>query len=76
MKIVNLQEVIPKDDLFYCGSLNLKNFFEQNGLVAISSYTKKSNKKDIFIYIKSDELKNLLSIWSKNRTLKGGEGNG
>jgi hypothetical protein len=76
MKIVNLQEVIQKDDLFYCGSLNLKKFFEQNGLVYISSYTKKNINKDIFIYVKSEELKNLLSIWSKNKTLKGGEDNG
>jgi len=71
MKINNIDEIIKKDDLYYCGSLNLKKFFENNGLVHISSYTKNKTKKNIYIYIKSKELENLLTIWSKNKGKRG-----
>lgn len=75
MLINNFETAIDKDDLFYCGSLNLKKFFEQNGLVYISSYTKKSTNKNIYIYVKSDKLKELLVAWTENGRKRGGEKN-
>lgn len=73
MKIVNLEEVIKKDDLYHCGSLNLKKFLESNGLSPIDSYTKKDTKKKIFLFIKCYELSTLLAMWSENKRKKGGD---
>lgn len=67
MKIINFEEIVEKDDLYFCGSPNLKKFLEGNGIVSISSYTKKNTNKDIFIYIKSNKVKELLTIWSHNK---------
>ncbi len=72
MKMVNLTEVVNKDGLFYCGSLNLKQFLEYNGLSPIDSYTKKNTKKTIFIFMKCYELSTLLAIWSENKRKGGG----
>jgi hypothetical protein len=73
MKIVNIQEIVDKDTIYHCGSPNLNNFLIENGLDYISSYTLNRNKKEIWLYIKSDRLSELLTIWSKNKSLKGGE---
>ena len=76
MFINNLETAISKDELFYCGSLNLNRFLQENDLCYISSYTKKSTNKNIFIYIKSEKLKSLLLVWSengKNKRVGGGE---
>ena len=73
MKIVNLEEVIPKEDRYHCGSINLKNFLESNGLSPIDTYIKKGTKKTIFVFIKCYELSTLLAMWSENKRKRGGD---
>jgi hypothetical protein len=73
MKVVNIQEIINKDELFHCGSPNLNKFLQKNGLDYISSYILNRNKKEIWLYLKSDKLSELLTIWSENKKVKGGE---
>lgn len=68
MKIVNIEEILEKEDLYYCGSPPLKRFLEDNGIIHVNSYTKK-NGKDIYLFIKNDELSKLLTTWSNNRPL-------
>lgn len=74
MKIVNIEQIVKKDELFHCGSPNLQKFLEQNGLDYVSSYELNKNKKTIWLYIKCDELSELLTTWTNNKnTMKGGE---
>lgn len=74
MKIINIEESTKKEELYYCGSLNLKKFLEKNGLIHISSYTKNKTHKNIYIYIKSKKLEELLTVWSNNKGKGGVEG--
>lgn len=75
MKIVNIEEVVKKEDLFHCGSPNLQKFLEKNGLDYISSYKLNRNKKVIWLYLKCDKLSELLLKWTNNKKVKGGESN-
>ena len=72
MKIVNIEEIVKKDELYSCGSPNLNKFLQENGLSYVSSYTRKKNKRVVWLYIKGSKLSELLTIWTNNKT-KGGE---
>lgn len=67
LKIINIKEIISEDDLYNCGSPNLRKFLEENGLDYISDYKLKRNNKTIWQFLKCDELSKLLTIWSNNK---------
>jgi hypothetical protein len=69
MKIYDVEKTPAK--LYYCGSPPLKDFIENNGIVHVNSYINKRTERTIWIFIMTDELSNLLTIWSNNRDKKG-----
>lgn len=75
MKIVNYKDLETNGDIEYfrCGSLNLFKFLVSNECVPINMYTSYSSgkKRNIWVFIKSDKVKDLLVLWSKNKPIGG-----
>jgi hypothetical protein len=79
MFIINTPELQNKNiiETYSCGSPNLKDFLENNGVFSIHSYKHIKTKRNIWIFIECDELSALLSEWTKNKPIKkGGEKGG
>lgn len=74
MQIVNYKELQQETGVEYyqCGSPNLCKFLVGSGCKYINVYTisRKGKKRNIWVFIKSKELKQLLVEWSKNKPTK------
>jgi hypothetical protein len=61
-------EIILKEKKYYCKSKNLKRFLtEVKKIPYISKEYKEETKKCIWIYIKTQQLKDALNEWSYNK---------
>lgn len=57
-----------KKEKFYCKSKNLKKFLcEKKDIDYISRRVDKKDKKIVWIFIKTQELKDALSEWRRNK---------
>jgi len=65
MKIYNINDTEVK--LYYCGSPPLKKFIEDNEIIHISTFVSKRTGKTIWVFILTDKLSSLLTLWTKNR---------
>ena len=67
LRVVNYEELPPSVDLYSCYSPNLKEYLVENGVEYI--YSCRNNKTDRikWIFIESDRLSALLTIWSNNK---------
>lgn len=52
--------------LYCCYSVNLKNYFAQNGLKYKIVALNPNNQKTFWVYVKNKELDKLLNDWSNN----------
>lgn len=76
MLIRNTPELIDNNVIktYSCGSPPLHDFLEQNGMGSIYRYKQEKNKKTIWVYLLTDELSHLLTVWSdSNPYTNGGE---
>jgi len=69
MLIRNLEETTIQK--YRCGSPNLCNFLEENGIVYSYFYINKKNNRTIWVFNMCDDLSALLSKWSENKPKRG-----
>lgn len=69
MKIYDVEKTPAK--LYYCGSPPLKDFIEKNDIVHVNSYFNKRTGRTVWIFIMTNKLSELLTIWTNNRDKKG-----
>lgn len=54
-------------ELYCCYSLNLRNYLHKNGLRYKIAALNPNSKKLFWIYIKNEQLNNLLNEWSSKK---------
>jgi len=52
-----------KTNIFPCKSINLTRFLKDNGLLSEHKYTDASDKRDCWIFLRTDKLNSLLAQW-------------
>jgi len=69
MFIRNAPELIESTNIktYACGSPNLKQFLEDNGVMPIYRYIHNLSQKTVWIYVQCNDLSKLLTEWSKNK---------
>lgn len=69
MFIRNTPELIESNNIktYACGSPNLKQFLENNGIMPIYRYIHNLSKRTVWIFVECDELSRLLTIWTENK---------
>lgn len=58
------------DRIFYCYSLNLKNFLVANGEEYVSKEIHKKTNKMFWCFLGTENFNNLLATWRSNRKIK------
>lgn len=56
-----------KATFFSCYSINLLRFLKANGLVPMSKGVNKTTSRTFWVFVMTDELSNLLTIWSNSK---------
>lgn len=67
--IVNLEEIMEEHKdlpVYSCGSINLYKFLLINEMMFIQKYKSKKTKKNIWVFVKTKKLQELLKYWTEN----------
>lgn len=56
-----------RTNIFPCKSINLVRFLKQHGLQSEHKYTDAKDHKDCWIFLRTDRLHELLTIWNNTK---------